>query len=69
VNATPADMPGARLSTPARERAAISTLLVSLAEALEAAEEIDLDGVEVLTGLLTQYVALSGIQRERKAAS
>ncbi|ALV35743.1 hypothetical protein AS200_29650 [Streptomyces sp. CdTB01] len=62
-------MPGARLSAHARERTALSALIVSLAEALEAAEDIDLDGVEVLTGLLTQYVALLGVQRERKAGS
>jgi hypothetical protein len=56
-------MPGAVRS----ERAALSTLIVSLATALEAAPEIDLDGVEVLTGLLAGYVALLNSQRERTA--
>ncbi|MFF4547458.1 hypothetical protein ACFY1J_25050 [Streptomyces sp. NPDC001406] len=60
-------MPGAKISAAARERAALSALVISLAEALESADEIDLDAVEVLTGLLAQFVALINTQRERRA--
>ncbi|GAA5704471.1 hypothetical protein Save01_05316 [Streptomyces avermitilis] len=66
---TPANMPGAKLSATARERTTLSALVVSLADALDSAEEIDLDGVEVLTGLLAAYVALLNVQRDRKASA
>ncbi|GDY65725.1 hypothetical protein SAV14893_051180 [Streptomyces avermitilis] len=67
--ADPANMPGAKLSATARERTTLSALVVSLADALDSAEEIDLDGVEVLTGLLAAYVALLNVQRDRKASA
>ncbi|MFJ9963957.1 hypothetical protein [Streptomyces avermitilis] len=60
-------MPGAKLSATARERTALSALIVGLAEALDSVEEIDLDGVETLTGLLAAYVALLNVQSSRKA--
>ncbi|MEU8787858.1 hypothetical protein [Streptomyces sp. NPDC048643] len=66
---TPVNMPGAKLSAAALERSALSALIVSLAEALDAAEDIDLDAVEALTGLLGAYVALLNVQPTRKASA
>ncbi|MER5894876.1 hypothetical protein [Streptomyces sp. NPDC001876] len=61
---TPAAMPGAKLSM----TAVISTLITSLATALDSdPENVDLDGVEVLTGLLAAYSALLAVQVQRKA--
>ncbi|MBT2390372.1 hypothetical protein J7E87_13275 [Streptomyces sp. ISL-1] len=61
---TPAAMPGAKLSL----TAAIATLITSLATALEDdPKTIDLDGVEVLTGLVAAYTALLSAQVQRTA--
>jgi hypothetical protein len=57
-------MPGARLSL----TGAIAALIASLAAALESdPETLDLDGVEVLTGLVGAYTALLAAQSTRKA--
>jgi hypothetical protein len=57
-------MPGARPSL----TGAIAALITSLATALESdAETLDLDGVEVLTGLVGAYTALLAAQSQRKA--
>ncbi|MER7809383.1 hypothetical protein [Streptomyces sp900116325] len=61
---TPATMPGAKLSL----TAAIAALITALAAALESEPDtIDLDGVEVLTGLVGAYTALLAAQAQRQA--
>ncbi|MFF1684761.1 hypothetical protein [Streptomyces sp. NPDC058254] len=60
---TPAVMPGAKLSL----TGAIAALIASLATALENdPDTLDLDGVEVLTGLVGAYTALLATQVQRK---
>ncbi|MET7843996.1 hypothetical protein ABZT45_36455 [Streptomyces sp. NPDC005356] len=57
-------MPGARLPL----AASLATLITSLAAALDNdADTLDLDGVEVLTGLVSAYVALLNAQAARTA--
>lgn len=61
---TPAAMPRARLSL----TGTIAALITSLASALDDDPgTLDLDGVEVLTGLLAAYTALIAAQSQRKA--
>jgi hypothetical protein len=62
---TPAVMPGAKLSL----TGAIAALIASLASALDDDPgTLDLDGVEVLTGLVGAYTALLAAQSQRTAA-
>ncbi|MFD7942151.1 hypothetical protein [Streptomyces sp. NPDC059744] len=57
-------MPGAKLTL----TAALAALITSLAAALESdPDTVDLDGVEVLTGLVGAYTALLSEQAQRKA--
>jgi hypothetical protein len=58
-------MPGARLSL----TGAIAALITSLATALDNdPADIDLDGAEVLAGLVSAYAALLAAQSQRNAA-